>query len=289
MICAGDPHLWERVGERGGGGGAQPPCCGALSEEASLGCHLSSQRRSARRCSHPSILPSIHALIHPPPQPNHSIPRASQEVGDDDNDDDDDDDGSPTNRAYMYTRRVSAWVRRVWIRRHEETRQNRHEDENAPVPQPQHTLPGPGGPLHDPVTGRLRDLLQHSGTVHRRRHALSTVFFFLNLQTSTWKRSSTYYYWHWLHIRSICTVYHYGRCHFSGDRRCTRCFSSFHAALIHYRGCIGFTSHAARCLHMKCMVMRLYGSHLIVRHDATRGDGEKLVWSLTCGKQAAGA
>lgn len=78
----------------------QPPCCGALSEAASLGCNLSSQRRSARRCSPPSILPSIHALIHPPPQPNHSIPRASQEVGDYD-DDDDDDDGSPINRAYM--------------------------------------------------------------------------------------------------------------------------------------------------------------------------------------------
>lgn len=182
----------------------------------------------------------------------------------------------------------------MWIRRHKETRQNRHEDENAPVPQPQHPLPGSGGPLHDPVTGRLRDLLQHSGTEQRPRHALSTVFFlffFLNLQTSTWtrRRDRPHITTDWLHIRSICTVYHQGRCHFSGDRRCTRCFSSFHAALIHYRGCIGFASHAACCLHMKCMVMILYGAHLIMRHDATRGDGEKLVRSLTCGRQAAGA
>lgn len=96
----------EREREEGRGRvWVQPPCCGALSEEASLGCHLSSQLRSALRCTHPSILPSIHALIHPSPQPNHSIPRASQEVGndddDDDYDDDDDDDGSPTNRACM--------------------------------------------------------------------------------------------------------------------------------------------------------------------------------------------
>lgn len=166
----------------------------------------------------------------------------------------------------------------MWIRRHEETRQNRHEDENAPVPQPQHPLPGPGGPLHDPVTGRLRDLLQHSGTEHRRVTHCPPCFFF-NLQTSTWtrRRDRPHITTDWLHIGSICTVYHHGRCHFSGDRRCTRCFPSFHAAPKPYRGWMPFASDAARCLHVKCMVMRLYGAHLIVRHDAIRGDGEKLV------------
>ena len=124
----------------------------------------------------------------------------------------------------------------LWNRWHEELKQTRQKDENAPVSQPKHPLLGPGGPLHDPAPGRLRDLLQHPGIPNA--HVLSSVV----IANITWTQQITYTgelkYYRFnnpilfiiplivLHLYTAITIWTY--------------CSTSHAAVMHWKGCMLF-------------------------------------------------
>lgn len=114
---------------------------------------------------HPSALLSIHLTIHHPIHPfiSKGVSRGDKTRLN----------GNVYADACVCVSHPCAWASArvwscLWNLRHEGLKQNRQKDENAPVSQPQPPLLGPGDPLYDPVTGRLRDLLQHSGRLKPR-------------------------------------------------------------------------------------------------------------------------
>lgn len=126
-----------------------PPSCGSISGHTGRGCKLSSLPLWR---IHPFCYTSIHLCIHPFISKGVTGGDKTQQNG---------------TYVCLCMRESSACVRVrlvcLWICWHEELKQNRQKDENAPVSQPQHPLLGSGDHLHNPVTGRLRDLLQHPG------------------------------------------------------------------------------------------------------------------------------
>lgn len=131
------------------------PSCGSISGQEGDGCKLSSHPLC---CIHPFSHPSLHPPIHFQGRHRGWQDQTKRHIC------------AP---VYAWVILVCTRASGLWIRWHEELKQNQQKDENAPVSQPQHPLLRSGDSLYDPVTGRLRDLLQHPGRrqPHEKEHS----------------------------------------------------------------------------------------------------------------------